>query len=211
MTKHGASRLEWNLRGGNTWGDMKVLPLNDLCERWDFGNGSHPIFSVKEIELVGVLPLVNLIPENPKLKKMKKRVIESKWKWKKQIRVRPIIWNKKKREKRTKQRIKNSIFYKRENNFYNTKCTYLTHLIALSSRPSVNIFVCFLVWEKWFGNEQSLIERIGEDLRVEAEEVKKKRERGYHAFGIFVILGKSLRVRGFDPSYIVISIKNVFF
>ena len=61
-----------------TWGDLKVSPLNDLCERGDFGNGSHPIFSVKEIKLVGVLPLVNLIPENPKLKKMKKRVIESK-------------------------------------------------------------------------------------------------------------------------------------
>ena len=55
---------------------------------------------LKEIELVGVLPLVNMIPENPKLKKMKKRIIESKWKWKKQIRVRPIIWNRKKREKR---------------------------------------------------------------------------------------------------------------
>ena len=48
-------------------------------------------------------------------------------------------------------------------------------------------------------------------MRVEAEEVKKKREHGYHAFGIFVILGKSLSVRGFNPSYVVISIKNVFF
>ena len=165
---------------------------------------------LKEIELVGVLPLVNMIPENPKLKKMKKRIIESKWKWKKQIRVRPIIWNRKKREKRTKQRIKNSIFCKRKNNFYNTKCTCLTHLIALSSRPSVNIFVCFLVWEKGFGNEQSLIEMIGEDLRVEVEEVKNKSELRYGALGILVILGKSLRVRGFDPSYVVISIKNVF-
>jgi len=44
-----------------------------------------------------------------------------------------------------------------------------------------------------------LIERIGEDLRVEVEEVKKKRECGYHALGIFVILGKSLRVHGFEP------------
>ena len=47
MTKRGASRLEWNLRGGNTWGDMKVSPLNDLCEKGDVGNGLHPIFSVK--------------------------------------------------------------------------------------------------------------------------------------------------------------------
>ena len=51
-----------------------------------------------------------------------------------------------------------------------------------------------------------MIERIGEDLREEVEEVKKKRERGYHALGIFVILGKSLRVHGFEPSYVVISI-----
>ena len=139
---------------------------------------------------------------------MKKRVIESKWKWKKQIKVRPIIWNRKKREKRTKQRIKNSIFCKSEDNFYNTKCTCLTHLIALSSRPWVNIFVCFLVWVKGFGNEQSLIEMIGEDLRVEVEE----EERAWvWCFGDFVILGKSLRVHGFDPSYVVISIKNVFF
>ena len=35
-------------------------------------------FLLKEIELVGVLPLVNMVPENPKLKKMKKRIIESK-------------------------------------------------------------------------------------------------------------------------------------
>ena len=59
-----------------------------------------------EIEQVGVLPLVNPIPENPKLKKMKKRVIESKWKWKKQIRVRSIIWNRKKRENRKKKKNK---------------------------------------------------------------------------------------------------------
>ena len=26
---------------------MKVSPLNDLCERGEFGNGPHPIFSVK--------------------------------------------------------------------------------------------------------------------------------------------------------------------
>ena len=56
-----------------------------------------------------------------------------------------------------------------------------------------------------------MIKRIGEDLRVEVEEVKKKREREYHALGIFVILGKSLSVRGFNPSYVMISIKNVFF
>ena len=53
-----------------------------------------------------------------------------------------------------------------------------------------------------------MIERIGEDLRVEVEE----EERAWvWCFGDFVILGKSLRVRGFDPSYVVISIKNVFF
>ena len=164
---------------------------------------------LKEIELVGVLPLVNPIHENPKLKKMKKIVIESKWKWKKHIRVRSIIWNRKKREKRTKQRIKNSIFYKRENNFYNTKCTCLTHLITIIQAFSEHFCVLFgltkRVW-KW----ASLIERIREDLRVEVEEVKKKRERGYGALGIFVILGKSLRVRGFDPSYVVISIKRCF-
>ena len=74
----------------------------------------------------------------------------------------------------------------------------------------MNIFVCFLVREKGFGNEQSLIEMIGEDLRVEVEEVKNKRELRYGDLGILVILGKSLRVRGFDPSYFVISIKNVF-
>ena len=51
---------------------------------------------------------------------------------------------------------------------------------------------------------------IGEDLRVEAEEVKNKRELRYGDLGILVILGKSLRVHGFDPSYVVISIKNVF-
>ena len=56
-----------------------------------------------------------------------------------------------------------------------------------------------------------MIERIGEDLRVEVEEVKKKRECGYHALGSFVILGKSLNLCGFDPSYVVISIKKVFF
>ena len=54
MTKRGASRLEWNLRGGNTWGDMKVSPLNDLCEKGDVGNGSHPIFSVKGDRTRGV-------------------------------------------------------------------------------------------------------------------------------------------------------------
>ena len=55
-----------------------------------------------------------------------------------------------------------------------------------------------------------MIERIREDLRVEVKEVNKKRKRGYDALGIFVILGKSLRVRGFDPSYVVISIKMCF-
>ena len=55
-----------------------------------------------------------------------------------------------------------------------------------------------------------MIERIRKDLRVEVKEVNKKRERGYDALGIFVILGKSLRVRGFDPSYVVISIKMCF-
>ena len=193
---------------GETWKSHHWM----ICVKEEVLEMGHIQSSLlKEIELVGVLPLVNLILENPKLKKMKKRVIESKWKWKKQIRVRPIFWNRKKREKRTKQRIKNSIFCKRENNFYNTKCTCLTHLIALSFRHSANIFVCFLVWEKGFGNEQSLIERIGEDLRVEVEEVKKKRERGYHALGSFVILGKSLRLCGFDASYVVISIKKAFF
>ena len=43
----------WNLRVGYTWGDMKVSPLNDLCERGDFGNGPHPIFSVKGDRTIG--------------------------------------------------------------------------------------------------------------------------------------------------------------
>ena len=41
-----------------------------------------------------------------------------------------------------------------------------------------------------------MIERIREDLRVEVEEVKNKRELRYGDLGILVILGKSLRVRG---------------
>ena len=155
---------------------------------------------LKEIELVGVLPLVNLIPENPKLKKMKNRVIESKWKWKKQIRVRPIIWNRKKREKRTKQRIKNSNFCKRENNFFQYKMYLFDPLDCAFIQAFSEHFVCFLVWEKGFGNEQSLIERRGEDRRVEVEEVKKKRERGYGALGFFLNATASLTLSCFSKN-----------
>ena len=73
MTKCGASRPEWNLRGGNTWGDMKVSPLNDLCEGGDFGNGSHPIFSIKGDRTSGGSSTCKSDPWKPKTQKDEKK------------------------------------------------------------------------------------------------------------------------------------------
>ena len=138
---------------------------------------------LEEIELMGVLPLLNLIPENPKLKRWKK-VIESRWKWKKQIWNRPIIWNRKKREKRKKQRIKN-------------KQNVPVWPTWLRFHPGLQWTFCVLFGKRVW---KFLIERRGEDLRVEVEGVKKKRERGYGAVGFFLNATASLTLSCFSKN-----------